>query len=493
MALKNRYSYNFRGYHASRLSFKEVLNPFFLMLTVMKFGGSILSSESQLKRVTQVVKKRREREDVLIVVSALKGVTNSLIGIANKALEGSDFKEEFVAVKKLHLEMLSGIKAKNYVKETEKGLLEEFSLLERALQGILCLKELSPRSLDLVQTAGERLCVLLLFAYLLDENIQAIAFDGRKQGIVTNSDFGRARPLMDETKKKLEKTKGFVHSNVLIFPGFFGVDKQDNVVSFGRGGSDFSAAILANLFRANSLELWKDVDGFLTSDPKIVEDAVVLSNLSYEEAEELGYFGAKIIYPRTVVPLKEKGIKIVIKNIQKPDKIGTIVSNERLEQKIVAKSIAVKRNIASITLRSPIFVGQAGVLEKIFYEIAKANISVGLVATSETGISFTIDEKSLPRTREAISRIGLVLEEASFDKDLAMVGVVGEGLKKKPGVAGFVFGCLAENKVNVEMISQGSSGINISFIIKESDLHKTVKALHKKIIQNPKMKNSLIK
>jgi aspartate kinase len=377
------------------------------------------------------------------------------------------------------LALLEGIKDSGIREKAGKALLKKVAMLERALYGIAYLKELSPRSLDLVQTMGERLSVLLIEAYLLDSGVKAVALDSGREGVAVNSDYGKALPLMRETRKRLSgKAAKLLHGSVVVFPGFFGTDGKGNIVSFGRGGSDFSAAIIAAALEADALELWKDVDGFMSADPKIVEKAYLLQSLSYDEAEELGYFGAKIMYPKTVMPLREKGIPIILKNVLKPGKKGTIVSREKKKHEKIIKSIAVKRNIACVTLRSSGFVGQTGALQKIFSAMANANISVDLVATSEAGISFTIDESDLQKAKKAIPAIDLPLEGAAFDSNVAMLGIVGEGIKGTPGIAAKIFNCLGKNGINVEMISQGSSEINISFLIKENDLAKAVKELH---------------
>ncbi len=453
------------------------------MLTVMKFGGSILETEQQLLQLAAVVKKRVAKEEIAIVSSALKGVTDSLINAAKNSLKGSaSVEQDVAAIKEKHLQLLACVKDSRAGKQAGKQLLQLFAELERVLYGIAYLKELSPRSLDLVQTMGERLSVLLLEAYLQDSGVDAVALDGIKEGIATNSDFGKAMPEMRETKKRFAKKAGkMLQKNVVVLPGFFGADREGNIVSFGRGGSDFSAAIVAAVLNANALELWKDVDGFLSADPKIVQEAMLLQHLNYDEAEELGYFGAKIMYPKTVVPLREKGIPIIMKNVLQPEKTGTVVSKRKQVHEKIIKSIAIRRDVACITLRSPAFIGQAGVLQKIFTTIAEAGVSVDLVATSERGVSFTIDEKDLEAAKKAIPSINLPLDEVNFDRDVAMVGVVGEGIKSTPGIAAKIFGCIGRQGINVEMISLGSSEINLSFLVKEKDLERAVKALHEEL------------
>ncbi len=452
------------------------------MLTVMKFGGSILSSKEDLQRVAALVKKRRDKgEELCLVVSALKGVTDKLIEASEKALKDRKAIETLIyGLRRTHLGLAMELGGEAVGKNAAKKLKEKLDILEKALYGINYLGELSERSKALVFTFGERLSAIIVAAYLEENGVKASALDASK-AIVTDRRFSQARPIMDKTREKVkEEIAGNLKERIIVVTGYLGADGKGNITCFGRGGSDFSAGIIASALNADSLELWKDVDGFMSADPKLEKDAELIHNLSYEEAEELGYFGAKIIHPRTVVPLKEKKIKIVIKNILTPEKQGTVVSVERSKHEKIVKSIASRDNIARVCLKSAAMIDHPGVLAKVFGTISKEGISVDLVSTSEAGISFTINESDLEKAKKALENECADFESISFDSDVAMIGVIGEGMRRKPGIAGKVFGALGKKDINVEMISQGSSEINLSFLIKQKDLENAIKTIHQK-------------
>lgn len=452
------------------------------MLTVMKFGGSILSSKEDLERVAALVKRRRDAEEELcIVVSALKGVTDTLIQASESALKDRKAIDTLLSgLRQTHLGLAMELDGEKAGKNAIKKLKEKLDILEKALYGINYLGELSERSKALVYTFGERLSAIIVAAYLEESGIKASALDASK-AIVTDKCFSQANPIMGKTAEKVEKEiAGELKERVIVVTGYLGADENGNITCFGRGGSDFSAGIIASALNAGSLELWKDVDGFMSADPKLEKDAELIHNLSYEEAEELGYFGAKILHPRTVVPLKKKKIKIVIKNILTPEKEGTVVSAERSKHEKIAKSIASRNNIAMVCLKSAAMIDHPGVLAKVFGAVSREGISVDLVSTSEAGISFTINESDLEKAKKVLESEFTDFESISFDSDVAMIGVIGEGMRRKPGIAGKVFGALGENEINVEMISQGSSEINLSFLVNQKDLENAVKIIHKK-------------
>jgi aspartate kinase len=450
--------------------------------TVMKFGGSILSSKEDLQRIADLVKKRRDKgEEICIVVSALKGVTDTLIEASESALKDRKAIDSLISnLRKKHLGLVMELNGNTAGKNAVKTLKEKLDLLEKALYGINYLGELSERSTALIYTFGERLSAVVVAAYLEENGVKASALDASK-AIVTDCCFSQANPIMDKTRKKAgDEVAEKLSERVIVVTGYLGADKKGNITCFGRGGSDFSAGILTSAINAGSLELWKDVDGFMSADPRVEKDAELLHNLSYEEAEELGYFGAKVLHPRTVVPLKEKKIKILIKNILTPEKKGTVVSDKRSKHEKIVKSIASRKNIAMVCLKSAAMIDHPGVLAKVFGTVSREGISVDLVSTSEAGLSFTINESDLEKTKQALESQCPDFESVVFDSNVAMIGVIGEGMRRKPGIAGKVFDALGKNDINVEMISQGSSEINLSFLVKQKDLENAVKIIHKK-------------
>jgi len=451
------------------------------MRTVMKFGGSILSNEEDLRRVAELVKQRREQgEELCMVVSALKGMTDALIDSSEKALKEEKFIEGFLTeVKERHFTLIEKIKDNELKNATMEKIGEKTDVLERALYGITYLGELSERSKALIYTTGERLSAVLVEGYLKEAGVKAVSMDAREAGIVTDDCFSETNPIMDKTQEMVgKKVAPMLKEQVVVITGYLGANEEGAITCFGRGGSDFSAGILANVLDANTLELWKDVDGFMSADPKAVKDAKFLEQVSYDEAEELGFFGAKILHPRTVVPLRPKGIKAIVKNILKPEEQGTVISGEKRQHNEIVKSIACRKNIGIIYLKSPKMVSAPGALAQIFGAMSNARISVDLVATSEAGVSFTIKEEDMKKAKKALEKCGIGFEEMRLEKDVAMIGVIGEGLKGKTEVAGRIFSTLGKAGISSELISQGSSEINISFVVKEGQLEKAVQQIH---------------
>lgn len=453
------------------------------MRVVMKFGGSILDSVEDFERIVEMIKGRNS-EEIIIVLSALNGTTDSIIEATDNALDEQGTIAEFMgAIEKRHLDIAAGIKNNKIREETEGKINSKLKVLERALYGINYLRECPPRIRDFVHVFGERLAVILLEGLLLDSGVKAKGFGSDEVGILTDGNFGKATPIMAEVEKNLKKNvEPLLKENVVIITGFFGVDKQGNTTSFGRGGSDFLAGIVAAAMNTDALELWKDVDGFMTADPKIVENAKLIRHLSYNEAEELGYFGAKIFHPRTATPIRGRGIKIMIKNILKPKAQGTTISSKSNINSEVVKSVAAKSNIALITIRSPEIVGVPGMLTMIFSALSEKGISVDVVSTSEAAVSLTIDKEDLEAAKKALENLEMEIEKISFDSDVGLIGIIGEGMRNTPEIAGRLFSCLGKEGINVEMISQGASEINISFVIKSKGVGKVIKKIHEEFM-----------
>ncbi|MCX6798614.1 MAG: aspartate kinase [Candidatus Diapherotrites archaeon] len=453
------------------------------MLTVMKFGGSILSTAEDLRRAAGII-KARSKERKVVVVSALKGVTDSLIGAGKSALQKEPNTQQYCSeLKGMHLQLLGAIKDP-IIRANSKDLIEEkMAGLERALLGVHYLGEMSPKALDLVQTFGERLSAVVVAAFLNDEGEKSVSVEAHEAGLFTDGCFGKART----TEKAEAEIRGkLLHllkqKKTVVITGFFGADEQGNICCFGRGGSDYSAGIIAAALGADRLELWKDVPGFYSADPKTVKKAVLLKELSYDEAEEIGYFGAKILHPKTIAPVRKKGIPVVVKNVLTPGIDGTIVTAANKKSEKVIKAISSKTGIIAVTVKSAEMATTPGVLAKIFAPIAEAGIEVDFVSTSETSVSFTIDKKEKDKAMQALQSLGNCFDMLSVEEGIALVAAIGEGMKPSVDITGKVFGALAKEGINVEMISQGASEINLSLIIKEKDLAKAINALHAAIV-----------
>lgn len=461
-----------------------------MALTVMKFGGSVLSSAEDLRHVALLLKQRIEsnpKEKIVAVVSALKGLTDYLIDSAEIALKNETKNEERLKeIESIHLNILNEIEDEEIVSEIRERFTEKFKKLRRMLCGISYLKELSPRSRDFVFSRGETFSNLLLEAFLREINVKAKAFDSEEIGIITNGVYGNSNPNYDLTKKNLDKNLvPFIEENICIVSGYYGLSEKGEVTVFGRGGTDLTAGMLANCLNAGKLELWKDVDGLLTTDPRIVSNARIVKEISYDEAEELGYFGAKVLHPRTIIPLREKNIPAEIKNIKSNSKEKTIISGKGNGKEFI-KSIAIDNNIALINIKSVDFVGVPGALSKIFREVSEKGISVDFVSTAETGISFSVKKNEAMKALNALKNLNFNIQNLNAEEDVALLGVVGAGIKNSIGFAGRLFTVLGKEKINVEAISQGSSELNISLIIKEKEINNAVKAIHKEFLEESK-------
>jgi len=387
------------------------------------------------------------------------------------------------SIKKMHKDYLAFISTEEIQKKAEFILDDKISLLEKFLYGISYLKEISPRSRDLVQSFGERLSPVVLEAFLLDNNVPAEFVDAEEAGIKCEGQFENALVNLESTKKNLfTNAKPILDEKVLLLPGYYGVDDSGDVKTFGRGGTDYSAGFIANIFDAE-LEIWKDVSGFMTADPKVVPMAKQIDFLNYEEAEELGYLGAKILHPKTISPLRAKGLCAEVKNIFAPEIKGTIIGPVKQKSAETIKSIASTKDVAVITVKSSSMVNNPGFASEIFSLLSEKNIAVDLIATSEIAISFSVDGKSLPIAVNALKTLENFCPcEITSAKELSLIGAIGQGVRGVAGTAGRLFGALGKEGISVELITQSASEINISFIVKKNDLEKAIKAVHREFI-----------
>ncbi|MCX8158421.1 MAG: aspartate kinase [Candidatus Diapherotrites archaeon] len=452
---------------------------------VLKIGGGILKDADCFYRVVDIIKKKREnKEECIVVISALYGVTDFLIESIQKAIISEEqMLDSIKKIKDMHKQYLSYIKNQRIRDKAEFALDDKIATLEKIFYGINYLKEVSPRSKDLIQSFGERISPIVLEAFLLDNNIDAEFIDAEKAGIYCKGNFENALVDMEKTADSLNKTVlPLLNKKVVLLPGYYGIDELGDVKTFGRGGTDYSAGFIAAIFNAK-LEIWKDVSGFMSADPKVVKEAKQIDVLSYDEAEELGYLGAKILHPKTIEPLREKGLSAEIKNIFDPGKKGTIISSRELKTKQIVKSIATKKDIAIVNISSSAMANSPGFAAAVFAKLSENNISVDLISTSETAISFSISPKNLQKAIECLEQLKEPLQcKISFKDGLSLIGVVGEGMIETPGIAGRIFSALGKEKINVELISQGASEINISFVVKNKDLEKAVCIIHKEFI-----------
>ena len=430
------------------------------MSIVMKFGGSSVESATAIARVATIVQSRVHRHPV-VVVSAMGKTTNRLLAMAEEAVNGSRTRALGLCeeLKQYHL--------------TEGGahpaIDEHFAELTELLRGLSILGELTPRSVDAISSFGERLSSLLVTASFERLGLKAIHADSRDY-VVTDGRHTQAAPLYGPTNHRL---KNLPRGAVVVMGGFIGATEQGVTTTLGRGGSDFSASIIGAGIDAEEIQIWTDVDGMLTCDPRISPGGHRVKLISFAEAAELAYFGAKVLHPSTVVPAVEKNIPVLILNSRRPEVEGTRITGESVSCANVVKSIACKTGITVVSVQSTRMLMAHGFLRRIFEVFDKHQTSVDMVTTSEVSVSLTIDN---PANLAAIRTDLEQFAEVEVSEGLAIVSLVGDNIRSAPGVAHGVFKAL--NGTNVRMISQGASKRNISLVVEESSLRTAVESLH---------------
>ncbi|MBU0586304.1 aspartate kinase, partial [Candidatus Micrarchaeota archaeon] len=388
------------------------------MRTVMKIGGGILRSSRDLDLLKSILKTNEKRENVL-VVSALKGVTDKLLEAY------ADGKNIVPELRKLHESYL-----------TRKS--ERLDVAFHELGKLLDLKKKSIERKERIACFGERLSAILIAEYLNFNGMNSVPMDSEECGIINDGKFERANCIMEKTKKNFSKNVvPKIKDNVLVITGFYGLDEKGNVVTFGRGGSDYSAGIVAACTDSDSLEIWKDVEGFMTADPRIVPDAKKLEEISFTEAQELGYSGAKILHPRTIDALEGSNVFVEIRSVLAPEKHGTkIVSHRKADPNKPVTSIAAKKGIVIVDVEGGQMIDIPGVAGSIFSEVAVRGVSIDMITTSQVRIAFTVDSSKLDATKEVLQGMkGRVIEKYSVDPNMAIVSAVGNWGRKIPGIA----------------------------------------------------------
>jgi aspartate kinase len=458
------------------------------MRLVMKFGGTSVGDGARMKHVAELAKEFREKDnEVVLVTSALSGVTDALLENSIEASETGKTSTiiEFVAdlTKQHHQAAHDAINDNDVVEKVISKLDSRIDELEKALIGICYLGELTVRSIDYISSFGERLAAPILSGSLNSLGISSHSFTGGEAGIVTTDEFGNAKPLEKTYSLVKERIEPLLKDSIPVVTGFIGESEGGIITTLGRGGSDFTASIIGAALKADEIWLWKEVNGILTTDPKIVPEARTIPVISYIEAMELSYFGAKVLHPRAIEPAIRHGIPVRVKNTFKPDFPGTMVVKELSQSKDIVKAVTVIKNVALINISGAGMVGTIGVAARVFTTLANAGVNIIMISqgSSEANISFVVDENHL---NEAVRGIKAefkngIIKEVTHDKNICVVAVVGAGMANTPGVAGKVFSALGKAAVNVIMISQGSSQHNISFVVSDDGAKEAVQLLHK--------------
>jgi aspartate kinase len=461
------------------------------MRLVMKFGGTSVGDGSRIKHVAELAKEYRDSgNEVVLVTSALNGVTDALLKSAKEASETgktSTIKEFITDLTKQHhqaaQDAITGKKAKKIVEVVTKELDSRLEELEKALIGICYLGELTVRSIDYISSYGERLTAPILCGSLNSLGIKSRSFTGGDAGIITTDDYGNARPLEKSYSLIIERIEPLLKDSIPVITGFIGENEAGIITTLGRGGSDFSASIIGAALKADEIWLWKEVHGILTTDPMIVPEARTIPVISYIEAMELSYFGAKVLHPRTIEPAIKHGIPVRVKNTFDPSSPGTIIVKDLKQSKDIVKAVTVIRNVALINISGAGMAGTIGVAARVFTTLANAGVNIIMISqgSSEANISLVVDGSHLDKAVKGIRaefKNGII-KDVTQDRNICVVAVVGAGMANTPGVAGRVFGALGKARVNVIIISQGSSQHNISFAVSGDDAAKAVQVLHR--------------
>lgn len=454
-------------------------------MKVLKFGGSSAATPDRIKSIIQIVKPYLNGEPITLVFSAFGGVTDTLIGLSAKALAGDDqYKLEFKKMEDRHLDAVRSLVNRQRQSSVLARVKTTFNELEDVLHGIFLVRERTLRTLDFVMSFGERLSAYVISEAFNDAGIPCEYLDARSV-IRTDNHFGYARVDFEITNKLIREHYKH-HPELQVVTGFIGTSESGETTTIGRSGSDYTAAILAGALHASNLEIWTDVDGMMTADPRKVKKAFTVKEMTYQEAMELSHFGAKVIFPATMQPAMTNNIPIWIKNTFNPTFGGTRIGKDGNGRDLIIKGISSMSKVSLLSVEGSGLQGVVGVSMRLFSALAHAKVNVVLIsqASSEHSICFAVESGSSSLAKHSIEkefqheiRSG-EMDEVHVENDLAIVAIVGENMKHNPGTSGRMFHSLGKSGVNIYAIAQGSSELNISAVIHEADVSKALNTLH---------------
>ena len=458
------------------------------MRLVVKFGGTSLASSKHIKGVAKFVQNLSKKNQVVIVCSAINDTTDELLEISQSIKKENRKQVDSVLSnlakqhKQIAKETISNSLIRKKLFEKLDSILEELNGL---IHGMVLLGEVTPQSLDYLISFGERLSIEIISFAILDLKTKSIALTGKEAGIVTDSNFGQSKPLMDTTRLRVSTNLEPLLSKkfIPVIGGFAGADQHGHVTTFGRGGSDYTATIIASCVKADEVWLMSDVDGLMSADPKMVTNARVIPEVSYVEAMEMALFGAKQIHPRSFEPLLSKKIPMRIRNTFNVNNPGTLVTaNPDEKTNKTVKCVSVIRHNGLIDMRGGSMVGAPGTAATIFTTLARAGINIMMISQSpsESSISIVVKKHDLDKAVNILEMdlLGKIIKKIDVTTDVSIIALIGSGMRGTVGVASRVFGSVAKKKTNVMMIAQGSSELNLAFVVKDSDCGAAVQALH---------------
>ena len=446
-------------------------------MIVMKFGGTSVESAEAIERVARIVASRGKRSPV-VVVSAMAKVTDQLVAMGHKAASGDceSALDSLQALRQRHHKTAAELLGKKRAATLAPRLEKRFEELENFLRGLAAVHELTPRGSDFLLSFGELLSSLIVADAFIVRGLNAAWLDSR-ECLITDATHTRAVPQMDATRTQCKKKIAPLLSKkrIPLLGGFIASTLDGVPTTLGRGGSDYSAAILGAALGAESIEIWTDVEGMMTTDPRLCPEARTIKQISFNEAAELAYFGAKVLHPATLLPAIHKNIPVYVLNSRNLNSTGTEITAQAPPSKDTFRAITAKTGISIVNVVASRGVMVHGFLRSVFEALDRHSTSVDIVAISEVSMSFTMETKRLPK-----ALLGELEEiaDVTCDDEQAIICLVGEDIHGKPGVAASVFNTVAESGVNIRMISQGASEINISFVVQESDVPKAVRHLH---------------
>ena len=453
-------------------------------IVVMKFGGTSVEDAVAIKRTIGIVKGRHEAGlQPVVVVSAMAKVTDTLLAMA--AAAGRDECDKAIALslalRTRHLDTADALVGSRDAGPVAHELHQHFDKLDQLLHGIAAVGELTARSNDLVVSFGERMSSILVAHAMEHRGLPGVHVDARTC-IVTDSNFGKAAPQEAAIEAKLlEHVLPLIEAGkVPVMGGFIGANQEGITTTLGRGGSDYTAALVGGGLYAGAIEIWTDVNGIMTTDPRIVPEALRVKTISFEEAAELAYFGAKVLHPATILPAVQKSIPVWVLNSRNPANEGTKITAVAGHCRSPFKSIAAKKRLTIIDIVASRMLMSHGYLRAVFEVFDRYKCPIDMVSTSEVSISVTVDSnQQLPAICEDLSKIA----DVKYEGRKALVCLVGEDIRGHNGIAGRVFSAISH--VNVRMISQGASEINMSFMIDEDDVEEAVRSLHRAFFTDP--------
>jgi len=454
-------------------------------MNILKFGGTSVGSAQSISALIAILKKEKGDENPIVVLSAMGGVTNTLLEMAENARNAQEYADQLKKIETKHFEVIRALLPAGAQNPVLTKLKIYFNELEDILQSVYNLRELSLQTKDLILSYGER-CSNVMVSHIARQQFPNAMYVDGSELIKTDSNFGQAKVNTQLTELLIREFYESNSDKLLFVTGFISSNDEGRITTLGRGGSDYTAAIWGAALNAQEIQIWTDVDGMLTADPRIVKKAFSLPELSYTEAMELSYFGAKVIYPPTMTPAFLKKIPIVIKNTFNVDFPGTYIKHGAQASSLPIKGISSIDEISILNLSGSGMVGKAGFSGRLFSLLSREQVNVVLItqSSSEHSITFAV------KPADALKALSLInkefelelqarkLEYPEVENGLSVLAIVGENMKRTPGISGRLFSALGRNGVNIRAIAQGSSEYNISVILSRSDLSKAVNAVH---------------